>query len=308
MKKHLFLLLTIANCTIPFLQIRAQVNAADPNASLPLVSNEVYQAIAQFFDYDKNIPLDAKIIAKDNFENGKREKIIITGVNNSKVPAYLLIPNDDAVAHPIVFLVDGIYGSKERWLEDDSWPKGGLVTKALLDNGFAVMTLDAIYHGERAFENDFVPPPWPRKFPYKARHMFMNTAVEYRRAMDYIMTREDIDASRIGFLGLSMGGLITFELTSIDSRIKSAVAGLTPVWKAPEFQPWLPSTYASRIKCRSFLMFMGNEDPVYTMKDARQLYNLIPVSQKEFVAYNVQHEPPAEYAQKVTDWFLKSLK
>lgn len=308
MKKLLFLLLTIVNCTIPFLQIRAQVNEADPNASLPLVSNEVYQAIAQFFEYDQNIPLEAKIIAKDNFKNGKREKIIFTGVNNSKVPAYLIIPNDDAVTHPIVFLVDGIYGSKERWLEDDSWPKGGLVTKALLDNGFAVMTLDAIYHGERAYENDFVPPPWPRTFPYKARHMFMNTAVEYRRAMDYIMTREDIDASRIGFLGLSMGGLITFELTSIDSRIKSAVAGLTPVWKAPEFQPWLPSTYASRIKCRSFLMFMGNEDPVYTMKEARQLYDLIPISQKEFVAYNVQHEPPAEYVQKVTDWFLKSLK
>jgi len=126
--------------------------------------------------------------------------------------------------------------------------------------------------------------------------------------MDYISTRDNIDTSRIGILGLSIGGLITFELTSVDSRIKSAVAGLTPIWKEKEFQPWLPSTYASHIKCNSFLMFMGNEDPVCTTKVAHTLFILITLNRKEFVEYNVKHEPPDEYAEVVTDWFLKNLK
>jgi len=294
-------------CSLAF---HSQVAAQEQNVetSIPVVSDEVHQAISQFFEYDRNIPLNASIISEDNFEDIIRQKIVFTGINNSKVPAYLIIPDDGAGRHPIVFLVDGIYGSKERWLEDESWPKGGLVTKALLKNGFAVMTLDAVYHGERTYENDFIPPPWPRTFPYQARDMFIQTAVEYRRAMDYISVRNDIDTSRIGFLGLSMGGLITFELTSIDTRIKSAVAGLTPIWKAPEFQPWLPSTHASRIKCQSFLMFMGDKDPVYSMQDAHQLYDLIPIERKEFVEYNVGHEPPHEYIELATNWFLKNLK
>jgi dienelactone hydrolase len=305
-KKLLFIFQTIVFCFIQ-LQVVAQVQKPSSQTPLPLVSNEVYQVIAQFLEYDRNIPLDASVISKDEFEGSTKERIVFTGVNNSKVPAYLIIPNDESTTHPIVFLIDGIYGSKERWLEDVSWPKGGLVTKALLNKGYAIMTLDAVYHGERSFENDFVPPPWPQQLPYKARQMFLNTAIEYRRAIDYISTRNDIDTTRIGVLGLSMGGLITFELTSVDIRIKSAIAGLTPVWKAPEFQPWLPSTYASHIKCGSFLMFMGNEDPVYTMEDAHLLFDLIPIDQKEFVEYNVGHEPPIEYAKKVTDWFLKNL-
>ncbi|WP_242206521.1 alpha/beta hydrolase [Aestuariivivens insulae] len=307
MKKIVFLLLTIVNCVVSNSQTATHEKTAALDTGLPLVSEEVYQALAQFFEYDKNIPLNAKIISKDKFEGCNKEKLMFTGVNNSKVPAYLITPNNGEDKHPIVFLVDGIYGSKERWLQDDSWPKGGLVTKAFLDKGFAVITLDAVYHGERAYENDFNPPPWPRSFPYEARQMFMQTAVEYRRALDYISTRNDIDASRIGFLGLSMGGLITFEITSTDSRIKTAVAGLTPIWKNPEYQPWAPYTYAGHIKCNSFLMFMGNKDPVYTMEDAHQLFDLIPLTEKDFVEYSVKHEPPKEYVKMVTDWFINNL-
>ena len=88
----------------------------------------------------------------------------------------------------------------------------------------------------------------------------MQTAIEYRRAIDYLHTRRDIDSRRIGMMGLCMGGLVTFELTSIDSRIKTAVAGLTPLFKRPEFQPIESSIFASRVRCNSFLMFMGSKD------------------------------------------------
>ena len=285
----------------------AQIKITDAHTPIPLVNDDVYHAIAQFLEYDRNIPLDAKIIYKDEFEGSTREKIVFTGVNNSKVPAFLVIPNDNVATHPVVFLIDGIYGSKDRWFQDNSWPKGGLAAKALLNNGFAIMTLDAVYHGERSYENDYEIEPWPGQFPYQARHMILQTTIEYRRALDYLATRKDIDTTRIGSLGLSMGGLITFQLTSIDSRIKSAVAGLTPIGKAKEFQPWLPSTYANRVNCNSFLMFMGNKDTVYTMKDAYELFDLIPIDQKEFIEYNVGHDPPIEYVKKITNWFLDKL-
>ncbi|MCL6260136.1 dienelactone hydrolase family protein [Aquiflexum sp. TKW24L] len=310
MKKSILLnlILSVSYCFFFFTSTFGQETKEDTNTNLPVVSNEVFESIVQFYKYDQNIPLEARIVEKKELPDGNREKIIFKGVNNSTVPAYLTIPKNGATSHPVVVIADGIYGSKERWFEDDSWPKGGLITKSFLRAGFAVLILDAAYHGERTSEYDYVSPPFPLTFPNEARHMVIQTATEYRRAIDYLSTRSEIDTSRIGMMGLSMGAVITFQLSSIDPRIKTAVAGLTPPLKLPELQAGDVCTFANHVSCNSFLMFMGNEDPFYSMEEAHELYDRIPISQKEFVEYNVGHEPPAEYVEKVTDWFEKHLK
>lgn len=279
---------------------------AKSETTLPVVSNEVFEAIAQFYNYDKEIPLNANIISTHRFPYATREKIVFTGFNNSRVPAYLITPTTGEAPYPVVLIVDGIYGSKERWFDDNSWPKGGLVTKKLLSNGFAVLILDAVYHGERSAENDYQGPSF--KYPIEAREMIIKTAIEYRRSIDYLEQRADIDTDRIGMLGLSMGGLITFQLTSIDARIKSAVAGLTPFFDDSAFQAVAAPTFASHVKTPSFLMFMANNDNWYSMEQAHQLYELIPISQKKFVEYDGGHIPPVEYVDELFDWFNTHLK
>lgn len=279
-------------------------------ASLPFASEDTYQAIAQFYAYDQNIPLFAQIVEKKELATGLREKIVFTGVSNCRVPAYLALPKGQSAPVPIILLVDGIMGSKERWFEDNNWPKGGLVTKALLEAGFGVMALDAVYHGERGAENNYAGVPWPFTYPYQANGMVVQTAIEYRRAMDYLLTRPEIDTSRIGMLGLSMGGEIIFALSSMDTRIKAAIAGLSPILtlKEPKFQPWMPTTFAGQIRQIPFLMFMGTKDNYYTMQQAREVFNRIPSTKKEFISYEVGHEPPAEYVSLVKEWFTKYLK
>lgn len=270
-----------------------------------VVSDEVFKTIIQFYDYDKEIDLQPKIVATKEFSYGNREKIIFTGVNNSRVPSYLITPKDTTKIHPVVLIADGVYGSKERWFDDKSWPKGGLVTKALLDDGFAVMILDAVNHGERSAENDFAGPPLQHLIA--SRNMIMQTAIEYRRAIDYLETRSDIDVNRIGVMGLSLGGLITHQLASVDTRIKTAAAGVTPYITEPKLQAVSSITFASHISCDSYLVFVGNKDTYYTLDQAQSLYNRIPISKKEFIVYDSGHEPPIEYVKKVSDWFTKYL-
>lgn len=300
------LLTLIYCCTAPVLTI-GQVKKIDPQTPIPVVSKEVFQTIARFYEYDRNIPLDARIVSKQDYAGASNEKIVFAGVNYSKVPSFLIIPKDGKDTHPVVLIVDGYSGTKERWLQDDSWPLGGLVTKALLKSGFAVMICDAVYHGERNYETGFAGLPWFTEYLYTSGQMIIQTAMEYRRAMDYLATRADIDNTRIGMMGLSMGGMITFQLASIDSRIKTGVAGLTAIFKENEFQSSTPSTFASHVKSNSFLMFMGNKDPFYTMKEARQLYDMIPLPKKEFVEYPTGHTLTIEYVGLVNDWFLKNL-
>jgi dienelactone hydrolase len=279
-----------------------------PISICPQVSEEVYRTIAQFYEYDRNIPLEPQIVKKKELPEGNREKIVFVGINKVRVPAYLIFPKSKADTYPVVVIVDGIYGSKERWFEDDSWPKGGQITKSFLKAGFAVMILDAVYHGERASDYEYAPPPFFFTYPNESRQMVIQTAVEYRRGIDYLSTRSDIDTTRIGMMGLSMGAVITFELSSIDPRIKTAVAGLVAPLRRPELQSVDVTTFANHVSCKSFLMFMGNKDPLYTMEEAHQLFDRIPITQKEFVEYDTDHTPPVEYVEKVTDWFVKNLK
>jgi hypothetical protein len=49
------------------------------------------------------------------------------------------------------------------------------------------------------------------------------TVVDMRRLLDWAATREEIDASRIAFVGFSMSALLTATLLGNDSRISAAV-------------------------------------------------------------------------------------
>jgi dienelactone hydrolase len=272
--------------------------------TLKPVSDEVFQIIAQFYQYDVDTPLQAKVTAREDFSDYTRDKIVFTGLHNSRVPGYLALPKTGARPYPLVLLINGIAGAKTGWFVDDSWPKGGLVSKALLKNHIAILALDAVFHGERTAENDFANPPTA---PYAHRDMILQTTVEYRRAMDYLVTRPEIDSGRIGAMGLSMGALITFALASVDARITTAVAGLTPVRLDPELLPVFPQVFAPRLTARSFLMLGGKSDQWYSVEQATQLYQMISVADKEFVLYETGHEPPVAYVEKVTDWFRQRL-
>jgi dienelactone hydrolase len=55
---------------------------------------------------------------------------------------------------------------------------------------------------------------------------------EDQRALDYLCSREDVDATRVGCGGLSGGGLRTVYLTGIDPRIRCAVpVGMMTTWR-----------------------------------------------------------------------------
>jgi cephalosporin-C deacetylase-like acetyl esterase len=300
-------LLGVVLCLITNHTLSAQVKKGDAQAAIPIVNQEVYQSIIQFYEYDGNIPLDARIVSNEDYEGSNKQKIIFKGVNNSQVPSLLIVPKDGQLTHPIVLIADGLGGEKNWWVDDESFSLGGLVTKSLLKKGFAVMVCDAVFHGERSWENGFSSQPWPWTYPYTFRHIVMQTGMEYRRAMDYLATRADIDTSRIGMMGVSMGGVITFALSSIDSRIKSSIAGLTPPFKEYEFQSIAPSTFAGRMQVNSFLMFIGTKDELYSTKEARTLFDMISAKKKEFVEYNTAHHVSKEYADMASEWFAKNL-
>ena len=65
---------------------------------------------------------------------------------------------------------------------------------------------------------------WQNKDSTQQQHpFFFDTVYDLWRLVDYLVTRPDIDANRIGMMGISMGGIETWMAASVDTRIKVAV-------------------------------------------------------------------------------------
>jgi dienelactone hydrolase len=55
---------------------------------------------------------------------------------------------------------------------------------------------------------------------------------EDQRALDYLCSREDVDAGRVGCCGLSSGGLRTLFLAGLDDRVAAACCvGMMTTWR-----------------------------------------------------------------------------
>jgi dienelactone hydrolase len=141
-----------------------------------------------------------------------------------RVPVLMVSPGDDGGAkkkRPAVIVLHGTGGNKEGvkgWLED--FAKLGIV-------GIAI---DARYHGGRASAGKgsaayvaAITKAWqtPAGEPME-RPFYYDTVWDLWRLVDVLSARDDIDASRIGMLGVSMGGIQTWLAAAVDERVAVA--------------------------------------------------------------------------------------
>ncbi len=276
--------------------------------SQPSIGDEGFAVIREAYSYDKTLPLH--VITKEpvEFATYSRTELHFTGVNE-KVGAYLAIPKNGEDPFPVVLLIDGMGGSKERWFKADNWPNGLETVEALVGKGFAVFSIDAARHGERFDTTGVFPQPLSLRkenLMYTVRDMIRQTVQDYMRGLDYLETRNDIDTKAIGVYGLSMGGTVTFILTALDERIKTAATGVAVVY-GNEYSLVNAYNFTPRIKTKPVLMIMGDIDRYYTPQTAKQLFSSIGGGQNHLIIFEGGHKVPASYISTIADWFEKDL-
>jgi dienelactone hydrolase len=265
------------------------------------ISEEAFRVLTAFYDYDREIPLEARVVELKEGATSVRRKVVFRSTRSFLVPGYLEFPKEGKPPYPCVLLLHGWSGSKENWWDDGNYISGGNARKALLAKGYAVFALDAQGHGDRIAENDYhvvnlynEPGAEPRKNYFTVREVITQTVVDYRRGLDYLATRHDIDMQRIGLLGYSMGGFQAFALTATEPRIKLAVGCVGPVsWSHDVVLA--PANYARGIGSRPFCMLMGRRDEMCSEVQARDLYGLLKGPNTKIVFYDAGHRLPVDY-------------
>jgi dienelactone hydrolase len=139
-----------------------------------------------------------------------------------RVPGYLVLPDASVFKgrRPVVIALHGTGGNK------DSGEVASLVTR-LAKAGFIGVAIDGRFHGERTRAGTGAAEynvAITRAFVTGDGHPFYyDTAWDVMRLIDYLTTRKDVDAARIGLTGFSKGGIETYFTAGADTRVAAAV-------------------------------------------------------------------------------------
>ena len=137
------------------------------------------------------------------------ENLVLETAPGVFLTANLYLPRSGAKRYPAVLYQCG-HANKSLYGRHGAW---------FASHGVAALVMDNIEMGEIEFTHHGVyAHAW---FHWYSRG-FSPLAVELlnaRRAVDYLVTRPDVDRDRIGATGRSGGGLTTFFLAALDDRI-----------------------------------------------------------------------------------------
>jgi len=135
-----------------------------------------------------------------------------------RVPGILVQPAGAAGRLPVVVALHGTGSAKEGQLP---------FLRRLAKRGFMAVAIDGRYHGARSKagtgSDEYIDAILQAFRDGRERPFFFDTAWDLMRLIDFLETRPEVDASRIGLFGISKGGIEAYLAAAVDPRVAVAV-------------------------------------------------------------------------------------
>ena len=145
-------------------------------------------------EWDKTFPKSEKV---------NHSKVTFMNRYGITLAADLYIPKN-ATGKLAAIAVSGPFGAvKEQ--------SSGLYAQTMAERGFLTIAFDPSYTGESGGTPRYVASP------------DINTE-DFCAAVDYLLTRDDVDPERIGIIGICGWGGLAINAAAIDTRVKATVA------------------------------------------------------------------------------------
>jgi pimeloyl-ACP methyl ester carboxylesterase len=229
---------------------RAAWNAIHTEQELLHMQDELRAKLLQMIGGlpEEKTDLHPRITGKIAMDGFSIEKLIFESLPGVYVTALVYVPGDYSTKHPAVLLPAGHAANGKNNYQE--------VSQKLAKRGYVVLAWDPVGQGERSQFWD-AKAGKSRYNLICAEHAVMGNLAYLAgtnlarweiwdgiRAVDYLLTRAEVDGDRINIVGTSGGGFQAAQIAALDRRIKVVV----------------PSCYITALPMRIFNRIFADPD------------------------------------------------
>src|SRR6266567_2734998 len=305
---------------------------SDAERRKQVVREKILQILGGLPDY--NGPLHARITGRIQADGYAIEKIIFESLPGFFVTANLYRPNQPG-RYPAVLFQSG------HTQEGKPEPQRAAANLAL--KGFVVLCFDPMGQGEReqTYDPQLQGPlaGWsvPEHIQAGAQCILIDESAarffiwDEKRGIDYLLSRPDVDAARLGAAGCSGGGALTTFIGALDPRLKAVVPACYPnsyqllfAGPDPDTEMSLPQFLARGLDVADFVeltpptpwLIQATEGDYFTpvgarlvYEEARHWYGIYGAEDKlAFFIGPGPHGTPLVSREAVYQWMIRWLK
>ena len=305
---------------------------ADAERRKKLVRERLLEILGGLPDY--NGPLNPRVTGRIQNESFTIEKVIFESLPGFFVTANLYRPNRPG-RYPAVLLQSGH--------TQEGKPEPQRLAANLALKGFVALAFDPIGQGEReqTFDPQLQGPlaGWSvnEHIHAGAQSILVGEGVgryfiwDAKRALDYLLSRPDVDATRIGAAGCSGGGALTTFIGALDPRVKAVVPACYPnsyrvlfAGPDPDSEMSFPDFLASGLDTADFVelsapapwLIQATEHDYFTpagaklvYEEVRRWYALYGAEDKvRFFIGSGPHGTPLESREAIYEWMIRWLQ
>lgn len=179
------------------------------------VSDEVFEVFRQAYAYD-DTPLNARLVSADTTDSWIRQRVEMDAAyGGERLTTFVFVPKGVEPPLQAVVFYPGSGAIYRRSYDD----VGTGPFDFLLRSGRAVVF--PIYKG--TFERGTELRSDIQDGSNHWRDHVIAWTKDFRRSIDYLATRDDIDMDRLGYLGVSWGGAVAPLMLGLEDRVRAVV-------------------------------------------------------------------------------------
>jgi len=277
-----------------------QPTTRDYRAEKP-ASDAEFEIFKRLYEYDP-YPLNPALERSDTFPQWVREVVSFEEPYGERGGAAIYLPlgTSKPPFQPILYW--GGSGILTTRSVDEEWMPG---LDFFLQTGRVVVV--PIFRGTYGRGVANFPGPYGST---TYRDATVQWVKDLSASIDYLESRDDIDAGKIGFYGLSFGGRIGPIPLAVEPRIRAAVLNVGGLRQSPFLPEADPFNFLPRVRV-PVLMINGEYDIVFPLETAQlPMFELLgtPEDQKSHFVFPSSHiVPQDDVIREALQWFDRYL-
>jgi formylglycine-generating enzyme required for sulfatase activity len=273
------------------------------------VPDSIFQVYKEQFSYDKT-DLNAQVEWRDeSHDDWIQEKITFDAAyGRERIIAHLILPKNISPPYQTVIYFPGAEPlTKESSNDIGSLFEFEVFLSFIVKNGRAI--LFPVYKGTFERRDDVLTPIVMGANSHLYTEYLIQVVKDFRRCVDYLETRQDIESNKLAFYGMCWGAQMGTIISAVEERLAANIllsGGFHGLGRPEAAQ----INYVPRVKIPT-LMLNGEYDTFFPSDTSTMpMFDLLgtPDEHKELKMFKTDHIPPRnEFIKETLAWLDRYL-